>query len=258
VRENQDIFVVNKPGNPWLIFLHGFCESRVMWKPTVKRLGKEFNCFIPDLPGFGLASSERLSDLGSVASWVWEKASEKIKEPAHLIGHSMGGYIALEMAQDQGSLTRSISLVHSTASADDEVKKVNRDKGILFIQQHGLKPYLKEFKKNLLGHPNQPEFIQNAVAYIIEKGAIDPDGVIHALTSMKNRSDKMDFLSSSDIPVHYFIGKGDAFIPYRKLQIEALQGKRGSVTFMEDSTHIGFLEQSDLFYRHLKAFLRKT
>lgn len=258
MNENQNIRVENKPGKPWLIFLHGFCECSTMWADTLGSFAGDFNYLTPDLPGFGLASSERINSMEKMAYWVSQKVKERTDGPVHLIGHSMGGYIALEIYKMSPNLTKSISLVHSTASSDDESKKANRDKGIEFIKHHGLKPYLKEFKKNLLGHPNQPDHIQQKIEEIVQKGAIDSEGVIQALTAMKNRTDKTELLASRRVPAHYFIGKGDAFLPYRKLQIEALQAKNSSVSFMEDSTHIGFLEQPKLFQRELMAFILRS
>ncbi len=79
-----------------VVLLHGFCESKHVWHNIVADLSKIFKVISIDLPGFG--ESELCSDKPSIENFARSVQDVLIHlqvESSVLIGHSMGGYVAL-------------------------------------------------------------------------------------------------------------------------------------------------------------------
>ena len=90
---------------PLLVFLHGWLLSGRLWKPLVQELEPEWDCWAPDLPGFGDRPRPRQLQptLASFGRWLAEQAQDQAQgRPLVLIGHSLGGSVALHGAPGLG------------------------------------------------------------------------------------------------------------------------------------------------------------
>lgn len=78
-----------------LIFIHYFGGKKDGWKWVVKRFGNKYHCVCLTLPGFG--KSEPLTDpsIRNFSEWISNRIRELGVEDYTLIGHSMGGKLAL-------------------------------------------------------------------------------------------------------------------------------------------------------------------
>lgn len=98
-------FTVIEPGNdtserPPLIFVPGWLCTAASWAPTAMRLGMARRCVTIDLPGFGRSRAGNRSDwsLAAFGADVAAVIAELRYDNAILVGHSMGGAVALEAA----------------------------------------------------------------------------------------------------------------------------------------------------------------
>jgi pimeloyl-ACP methyl ester carboxylesterase len=92
-------------GEP-LLLVHGIGDSNLMWSRALGRLARAHECFAIDVPGFGASpaldgdpSVERLAT--ACAEFMRGAGHERF----HVAGNSMGGAIALELAQGGAALT---------------------------------------------------------------------------------------------------------------------------------------------------------
>ena len=84
-------------GTP-LVFLHG-AGGLFGQEPFLDRLAEHYRVFAPELPGFGESSGEELlEDMQDFTLHGWDVVSALGLSKPHLVGHSMGGMIAAEMA----------------------------------------------------------------------------------------------------------------------------------------------------------------
>lgn len=86
---------------PLLVALHGWLLAGRLWHPLADRLKPGWELWAPDLPGFGQASRPRglQPNLVSYGRWVAEQARQRAGDrPLVLIGHSLGGSLALQAA----------------------------------------------------------------------------------------------------------------------------------------------------------------
>src|SRR4030066_2144868 len=126
-----------------LLLLHGFCESSEIWDDFRGALSKRFRVITPDLLGHGKnvppavrnSSGEYVNTMEMQA----ESAAAVLKsagvDRCTVVGHSMGGYTALAFAELFPEKVRGLCLFHSTAMADPEEKKRDRDKAIEVVRK---------------------------------------------------------------------------------------------------------------------------
>lgn len=185
-------FTKQGAGKP-IILLHGFCETKEMWKTFSVQLSESHTVYCLDLPGFGesLLSSSQLN-LEEVAvtlhDWMEE---QKIQKPI-IIGHSLGGYVALTMAELMGSELGGIGLFHSTAFADDQEKKHTRDKTITFIKKHGVEKFIDSFVPPLFSAQHQ-ERLEEEISTLIHYGKkTAKKTVIAYIEAMRDRRERFE------------------------------------------------------------------
>jgi pimeloyl-ACP methyl ester carboxylesterase len=91
-------YLTGGKGEP-LIVIHGGGDSGRAWQQNAAELSKYYQVYIPDLPGFGRskAISEDF-DLSSYVTFVEDFSHSLGLGHFHLLGHSLGGGIALHYA----------------------------------------------------------------------------------------------------------------------------------------------------------------
>ena len=183
-------------GRP-MIFIHGFCESKEMWKSFEDALSPYYRVLCPDLPGFGESPwlEEEIS-LEQVAvmlgMWIDELALEK----PIVIGHSLGGYVTLALAELVGDELGGIGLFHSTAFADDQEKIETRNRTLAFVEKHGVDKFVQSFIPPLF--PENPNAeLQQKIDYVLTlaKKTSFP-GLMAYTKAMRDRKDRMDVLEN--------------------------------------------------------------
>lgn len=86
---------------PPLVLLHGIGASRRDWEFNVPTFAQDYRVITPDLRGFGLSEKSGNYGVATFANDVWQLLQQLGIERFDLIGHSMGGAVALQMAVDQ-------------------------------------------------------------------------------------------------------------------------------------------------------------
>lgn len=109
-------YLVRGAGAP-TVLIHGLGSSAADWAFQVPALEADFHLIVPDLPGCGLSAPP--PHPYSVAHWaqsVWRLLDELDLRQPNLIGFSMGGAVALEMALQRPEAVPRLALINSLAS----------------------------------------------------------------------------------------------------------------------------------------------
>ena len=116
-----DIYVLeNGTGQP-VLFLHGNPDSADMWSGVIDRVGDQFHCIAPDLPGFGRSGvpsnfEVSLEGLGRfVADFV---SATGISTPLDLVVHDFGGPFGLAWAIRNPARVRRIVIINTIFFSD--------------------------------------------------------------------------------------------------------------------------------------------
>ncbi|KEZ52918.1 MULTISPECIES: alpha/beta fold hydrolase [Metabacillus] len=240
-----------------IVLLHGFCGSRGYFNKIIPDISENYRVIACDLRGHGHSST--VKDEYSITSMADDLATlfDVLEiEKVTMIGHSLGGYIALAFAEKYPHMLHSYGLLHSTALPDDENGKAGREKGIARIEQEGMKGFINDLVPKLFAEENMDSF-HAEMETVRQIGYKTPEtGAAGALHAMKNRPDRQKVLHNEDLPVLLIAGKKDQIVPTEKTFLH--RGDHITEVLLENSGHMGMLEEPDKVSEALLTFIKKN
>ena len=243
-----------------VLLLHGFGETSSIWDAQVAALAPICRMIIPDLPGSG--KSERMDDMSieSMADAMIEIVNKEINagDKVIVIGHSMGGYIALAVAERHPEKLCALGLVHSSAYADSQEKIATRRKGIEFIKEHGAGEFLKTAIPNLFSPASKDKYPQIINDLILAGNNFSAGSLVSYYEAMINRPDRTHILKEMKIPFLFVLGKFDTAIPLKDGLSLCHMPELSYIHVLHKSGHMGMLEEADLTNRILSEFISEN
>ncbi|PAN07805.1 hypothetical protein GQ55_1G356800 [Panicum hallii var. hallii] len=115
-------YVEQGAGQP-IVLIHGFGASAFHWRYNIPELAKKYKVYAIDLLGFGW-SEKALVDYEATI-WMEQVSDflrEIVKEPAVLVGNSLGGFTTLFTATEVPELVRGVVLLNSAGQFADPNK----------------------------------------------------------------------------------------------------------------------------------------
>ena len=205
-----------------IVLLHGFLENKNMWQEFVADLSLKYRVITIDLLGHG--ESECLGYVHSMednADVVHAVLSELRIRKAIFVGHSMGGYVALAFAELYPQNTKGLVLLNSTARADSEERKTNRDRAIKAVKQSFVN-FVSLSIANLFSESNRERLASEIEKVKKEALKIPLQGIVASLEGMKTRKDREVLLHLTPYPKLLILGEKDPVLNYEetKEQIE--------------------------------------
>lgn len=230
-----------------LVLLHGFTESHRCWIPAAEALADRYRVLVPDLPGSGGSSLlwDGSADLGTTARLLFDWLDHLQLDTCVVIGHSMGGYVALEMLAAAPERLLGIGLFHSHPLGDDEGKKLNRDRTIALIEKRGSKDFLHGFIPNLFA-PDQRASLA-ATIDLLEKQAAEQSvaAYVAQTQAMRDRASRLDLLIQSGLPKLVVLGRHDPILQVETGLGYAVQLNNCQLEVLETAGHMGMYESPD-------------
>jgi 3-oxoadipate enol-lactonase len=199
-------------GTP-LVLIHGFPLDHSAWDGLVPHIEGQADVILPDLRGLGQSGLEK-SGAPQGAYEVEDMAADiaglldalKI-EKAVIVGHSMGGYVALAFARDYPQRLAGLGLIATQALADPDERKAGRYATAEQVAAQGVQVVADAMSPKLTANPQQVPVIREL---ILRQPAA---GVIGALKAMAERPDSTGLLATLKVPVAIICGQADALIP---------------------------------------------
>lgn len=240
---------------PSVILLHGFLETTTMWKPLVTELAVHHRVITIDLPGHGQTGS--LSDVHTMemmAQVVVHVLDQLQIETAIFIGHSMGGYVALALAEHYTNRVDGLCLMNSTPFADSLERQINRDRAIKVIKQD-FKSFVSMAVSNLFCPEQKDQFIDAIASVKQEAMKLTVQGIVAALKGMKIRKDRSQLLRQLQIPKLVILGKTDPILDYTSLKYQL--ALLGIDTVDLPGGHMSYIENKEELTYIIKRFVEK-
>jgi pimeloyl-ACP methyl ester carboxylesterase len=248
------IYRVIGSGKP-VILIHGFGETGEVWNNQAVFLSASFRVIIPDLPGSGRSEAVGDMSMENLAESIHTIIHEEDIHACPVIGHSMGGYVALALAESYYNHVSALGLFHSTTYADSEEKKETRRKGIGFVRQHGAFEFLQSTSPNLFSKHTKEGSPALVKTFIEGLRSFEAGSLIAYYEGMMARPDRTDVLRDLSVPVLFVIGEYDAAVsPDDSLQQSYIPAI-SYVHLLKNSAHMGMLEETDISNAILKEFL---
>lgn len=251
--ENIEIEVLGK--GPALVFLHGFLGNKKFFLPIAKRFAKNHKVVLIDLPGHGnSASLAYIHSMEMMAKMVKAILAQLNVRKATIIGHSMGGYVALAFAELYTDRLRSLILVNSTAAADTKEKINSRNQFIKLLKQNKEKA-LRLLVPSFFCYKSirQKQWIKN---YLKSANQADLRGIVASIEGMKIRAEREIVLKFAPYPYLLVGSKYDQVISSDSLKHQAELSSNGSFVELQNSSHMSFIEEEGELYKQIKLFLK--
>jgi 3-oxoadipate enol-lactonase len=180
-----------------LICLHGYALDHSIWLQVADLLKKSIRLILPDLRGHGKSPAPKriysMLDMAEDVSLVLDILNIK---QAYIAGHSMGGYIALALAEKNPEKLFGLALVASHSYADSPEKKKSRLDDIERIKNSSVEEVLKDFPAKLTKNLEVANYCKKLISHTNKIGAM---GVLGGMAERPDRTSVLASLNKSKI-----------------------------------------------------------
>ena len=256
IYKNTTISFIDQGKGKAVVLLHGFLENKSMWNDYILEISKKNRVITIDLLGHGatecLGYVHSMEDNADVVQAVLQEL--KIRKSV-LIGHSMGGYVALAFAEFYPENVKGIVLLNSTSRADSDERKTNRDRAIKAVKQN-YTAFVRMSIANLFSEKNRIILIDEIENVKTEALKTPLQGIVASLEGMKIRKDREVILHFATYPILLVLGKEDPVLNYDEnvTQIENTTVKLHTFT----DGHMSTIENKQELMQVLLEFLKKV
>ncbi len=242
-----EIFYTDEGIGDSIVLLHGFLENSSMWKDLVSEISKSNRVISIDLLGHG-----KTGCIGYVHTM--EMMAEAVKavlkdlkiNESLFVGHSMGGYVALAFTECYPEMVKGLCLMNSTAIADTEEKRVNRDRAITAVK-HNHKAFIGISVANLFALENRDKLAYEIENVKQEALKMPLQGIIAALEGMKIRKDRTYLFHDATLKKMIIIGRKDPVLDYTSIweqivgtDVEVVEFPDGHMSHIENKHEISY------------------
>lgn len=239
--------------NKAILLLHGFMENSTMWQWIIPGLGQYYRIVTLDLIGHGGSDAWSkpiyIDDMAKVAAALLKEL--QIKEIT-VCGHSMGGYVALALAEEHPDLVKKLVLFHSTATADSKKKIKSRHDAMEALRSHPKTSIRLAFT----GLFHNPESCPDQIEYWVQQAQqTDVAGYIAAQEAMAFRKDRTHLLQHARESI-FIAGEKDPLIlkAISQQQMDMLGPNDG--IWLYRSGHMSHIEETEMSRSVLQAVLK--
>ncbi len=245
----------SEQGEKCVVLLHGYLESLLVWDSFVPLLYKSVRVVTLDLPGHGISVvTGDIHTMDFLADTVAAGLKALGIERCTVVGHSMGGYVALALTERHPEMLDGVVLLSSTPNPDSDEKRENRRREIALV---------KAGKKDTLAHvapaagfaADNRQRMADHIEELTEQVFItEEEGIVALLSGMMERKDQNDMLRKSTVPQLFIFGRKDDYISTEVAEKIAAAHPQARVEWLANSGHMGFLEEPDKCAAALLSF----
>ena len=201
-------------GEKCVVLLHGYLESMYVWDDFAPLLTPSVRVITVDIPGHGISEVKgEVHTMEMVADVLHEMLKSLEIERVTMVGHSMGGYVALAFCARYPEQLDGLVLLSSTPNPDTEAKRENRRREIALVRA-GKKDALARVAPEAGFAEQNRRRLRSYIDDLTECVHItEDDGIVALLGGMMERADQNEMLRKSTVPQLFILGKKDGYIP---------------------------------------------
>ncbi|MEK7412966.1 MAG: alpha/beta hydrolase [Planctomycetota bacterium] len=235
-----------------VILVHGFLGSAGMWAPVVSHLARSFDVIAIDLPGFGRDTAQTAPDrIEDFARVVIDTVDGLKLGRFHMIGHSMGGMIAQQIALECGSRLMRLVLYGTAGSGRLPLRFESIAVTIARMRTEGVRTVGRGIVRSWFTAGEMATGFAPCAADVCD---VTLDTAVAALTAI----DRWDLRSSLDkltMPCLVIGGDADRSTPPEELLGLYRSLPRAELCVLPHRAHAAHLESVDLFNSVVGQFL---
>jgi pimeloyl-ACP methyl ester carboxylesterase len=251
--KNAKVHFTDNGSGEVILLLHGFLENTSMWNNLNRHILKTHRVVCVDLLGHGKSDGiGYIHTMEMMADAVFHILQHlKIKQVI-VIGHSMGGYVSLALLEAHPSFVKGLCLMNSTAVADSEDKKRNRDRAIRAVKEN-YKTFVQLSIANLFRPKNRILYKDQYKRVKQEALKTSAQSIIASLEGMKIRKDRLQLFKKSKVPKLVILGKKDAIL---ECQLQQSYYDKTDITVVEfPDGHMSHIENMEEFTYIIMRFI---
>jgi 3-oxoadipate enol-lactonase len=238
-----------------LVFLHGYPLNHTMWTGVADALSDRRHVVLLDLPGYGLAREwEVPATLSGFADSVYETLTRKLPGPFVLVGHSFGGYVALEMYKHHPEQLEGLVLTDTRSEPDSPEAREKRLATVKRLADPSESLDVEETARVLVA----PATWEKGGAVVDQIRTMVRDApsstIIATLHAIADRPDLTPVLSTIRVPTLVIWGEEDRLIPpsQTRAMVEHIPGSTG--VGIPRAGHLPPMESRQAFTKAIIAF----
>lgn len=232
------------PAEKAIVLLHGFGFDSSIWRGLDESRFPGYALYMPEIPGFGNTAPPASYNLSDIGQYFFHWLQSRGIFSCHLVGHSMGGYIALEMIRAHSEMATSLTLLHAHCYADAPEKQKDRFRKATFIKRHGAGSFLTLFYPSVFKDQAVPlDFVPLLERY---ENTVKPAVLSGYLEAMAYRRDNSDVLEKLQVPVHLIHGRHDGLISSNDMYKMSTLPPKCTLHVLETSGHMSMYEDPGL------------
>ena len=239
-----------------LVFLHGVGGSHAVWDRQLPYFAaRGYSVHAWDQPGYGGRPAVEPYDLEHVAAALKD---ELRGEPAVLVGHSMGGFVAQEAWARFPELVRALALCFTSASFGGTGSDFARQFIAARIGPLDAGQTMREIAARVIppmrGSRSEPAGV--ALAERVMSGV--PPATYRKAVQLLTTFDRRAQLTGIRVPTLVLAGSDDRVAPAEVMARMAQKIPRAEYVVLEGCGHLGPMDQPDAFNAALEAFLARN
>ncbi len=253
--KGSQIFYTDEGQGDSIILLHGFLENSSMWQSIAPHIITSNRIICIDLLGHGQTGCVGYIHSMEVMADAVKFVIDELKiETCTLIGHSMGGYVALAFSEKYPSFINGLCLMNSSALEDNAEQKINRGRAIEVVKKNH-QTFVSLSIANLFAADNRERFAKD-IELIKQEALKTPlQGIIAALEGMKMRLNRQHILQNTKFKKMMVVGRKDPVLDYESLLDQVLNT---AVEFIEfPDGHMSHIENTNELTYKLLHFIEK-
>jgi pimeloyl-ACP methyl ester carboxylesterase len=237
-----------------IVLLHGFLENSSMWNSVAKELSKRNKIICIDLLGHGNTECIGYIHSMELMAEAVEAVLKHLKiRKSILVGHSMGGYVALAFAEKNPQKIKGLCLMNSTSLADDVDRKTLRTRANKLVQKN-FKNMVQMSFTNLFSEQSRAVFKVEMKVALQEALQTPLQGYIACQEGMRIRPNREVVLQNLSCKKMLILGKKD---PVLAIEISLEEAKKNNLeTVVFNDGHMSHIENKKPLIEALKFFIK--
>ena len=228
------------PDAPAIVFGHGLLFSGWMFHPQVEALRDRYRCVTIDWRGQGDTPPTRDGyDMDSLTGDATGLIAELGIAPVHWVGLSMGGFVGQRIAARHGELLRSLTLLDTSADAEEPAKAREHRMLATVYLLFGVKPVLGQVKPLLFGSAFLADPASQALIaeWLRRLRGSSRTGIRKAVLGVGNRAPIIDEIGRIDAPTLLVTGADDKSTPPERAERIAARIPGARLQIVPDCGH---------------------
>ncbi|HUH28530.1 alpha/beta hydrolase [Gelidibacter sp.] len=236
-----------------VVLLHGFMETSAMWKDLVAVIKTGHRVITIDLLGHGRSGClGYIHTMEMMADAVVFVLNHLKIEKSFFIGHSMGGYVTLALAETFPERFYALCLMNSTPFADSLDRQINRDRAIKVVKQNH-RNFIRMSISNLFNPDHREKFHKEIETIVLNAMEMPVQGIVAALEGMKIRKDRRNVLKQLAVYKMAILGQKDPVIEFDNLSTQLTELEVEIIEFPDG--HMSHIENKYEFTDIIKHFI---